>query len=130
MENRRIMSNINRILNQEITDAVGEFVCRRHGIPNQKFSGAKKMNIDIKKVNIDAEKVDIEKLFRPKVAGYVTKLRDELKDASYFGRSDIVRILNIKPTRASAIIKQLFDYGIIISVEGHGKGKYRFKKNI
>jgi ribosomal protein S25 len=37
-------------------------------------------------------------------------------------------ITEIKPSRASDLLKDLAEHGIIEPVTGHGKGKYRFKK--
>ena len=36
-------------------------------------------------------------------------------------------MLNIKPSRASELIKQMLNNGIIEPVSGYGKGKYRFR---
>jgi ribosomal protein S25 len=35
--------------------------------------------------------------------------------------------IKIKPSRASELLKELAEHGIIEPVSGHGKGKYRFR---
>lgn len=44
------------------------------------------------------------------------------------GKSEIIveEVTGLKPSGASKFIKLLYDNGIIGTVEGHGKGKYRF----
>jgi ribosomal protein S25 len=37
-------------------------------------------------------------------------------------------VIGIKTTRASELLKELTERGIIEPVAGHGKGKYRFKQ--
>lgn len=101
---------------------------------NEKVNiGAEKVNIDAIKVNIGAEKVDIDAIkvniddvFSMKTACHVRKLREALDGASVFGRSDVQRILGLKPTRCSAILREMAEHEIIEHVSGHGKGKYRF----
>lgn len=43
-----------------------------------------------------------------------------------FGSSDVMEAIDIRPTRASELLRELTEYGIIEPVSGHGKGKYRF----
>ena len=45
----------------------------------------------------------------------------------YFGRTIVEDITGLKSTRASELIKPLVDSKVIVSVTGHGKGKYRFQ---
>ena len=47
---------------------------------------------------------------------------------SIFGRSDVINVIEIKPSRASDLLKDMAEHGIIEPVTGHGKGKYRFIK--
>ena len=42
--------------------------------------------------------------------------------------SDVQRILELKPTRSSALLREMVEHGIIEAVAGYGKGKYRFRK--
>lgn len=45
----------------------------------------------------------------------------------YFGRTIVEDITGLKSTRASELIKLLVDSKVIVSVTGHGKGKYQFQ---
>ena len=45
----------------------------------------------------------------------------------YFGRTIVEDITGLKSTRASELIKLLVDSKVLVSVTGHGKGKYRFQ---
>jgi hypothetical protein len=38
-------------------------------------------------------------------------------------------VIEIKPSRASDLLKDMAEHGIIEPVTGHGKGKYRFKSS-
>lgn len=85
------------------------------------------LGFDVKKANIDAEKVNIEDVFTLKTAAHVWKLREALGTQSVFGRSDVQRVIGLKPTRSSALLHEMAEYGIIEPVSGYGKGKYRFR---
>ncbi len=39
-----------------------------------------------------------------------------------------MEIIEIKPSRASELLKEMKDRGVIEPVSGHGKGKYRFRQ--
>lgn len=78
------------------------------------------------KANIGAEKVNIDDVFTVKTASHIQKLREALGTKNAFGRSDVQRILGLKPTRCSALLREMAEHGIIGPVSGHGKGKYRF----
>lgn len=43
-----------------------------------------------------------------------------------FGRSDVMEVIDIKPSRVSELLREMVEHGIIEPVSGHGKGKYRF----
>ena len=45
----------------------------------------------------------------------------------YFGRTIVEDITGLKSSRASELIKLLIDSKVIVSVTGHGQGKYRFQ---
>lgn len=83
--------------------------------------------IEPEKANIDAEKANIEDVFTVKTASHVQKLREALGTQNAFGRSDVQRILGLKPTRSSALLREMVGHGIIEPVFGYGKGKYRFR---
>jgi Fic family protein len=56
------------------------------------------------------------------------KLQEKFSGQKVFGRSDVMAVIGIKTSRASELLKELAEYGIIEPVTGHGKGKYRFKQ--
>ena len=45
-----------------------------------------------------------------------------------FGRSDVMKVIDIKSSRASDLLKEMAEHGIIEPVSRHGKGKYRFRQ--
>ena len=92
------------------------------------FKETEKANIDSEKVNIEEKKVNIEDVFTSKTASNVRKLQEALGTESAFGRSDMERVLSLKPTRCTALLREMAEHGIIEPVSGHGKGKYRFRQ--
>jgi fido (protein-threonine AMPylation protein) len=92
------------------------------------FKEPEKVNIGAEQVNIDAEKANIEDLFTPKTAAHVRELRETLGFQTVFGRSDVQRVLGLKPTRSSALLREMAECGVIEPVSGYGKGKYRFRQ--
>lgn len=80
------------------------------------------------KANIGAEKANIEDVFTAKTASHVQTLREALGSQIAFGRSDVQRVLGLRPTRSSALLREMAEHGIIDPVAGHGKGKYRFRQ--
>lgn len=91
------------------------------------FKEAERPDIETKKPDIEAIKADIEKTFRPKTASHILKLREAFPGQTIFGRSDAMKIIDLKSSRASELLKEMAEQGIIEPVFGHGKGKYRFK---
>ena len=100
-----------------------------------KFESNKKQDIGLLKQDIEPEKQDIgistlyaenlEGLSR-KTINNIEKIYREFFNKEYFGRTDIVNLLGITPSPASELIKKMLDRHIICTVDGHGKGKYRF----
>lgn len=72
-------------------------------------------------------KPDIEKKFQPKTASHILRLREAFPGQTIFGRSDVMEVIDIKPSRASELLRELVEHGVIEPVSGHGKGKYRFR---
>ena len=89
------------------------------------FKETEKANIGNKKANIETEKANIEKAFTPKTASHVVRLLETFGFERIFGRSDLQKILNLKPTRCSQLLQEMAEKGIIEPVSGYGKGKYR-----
>jgi fido (protein-threonine AMPylation protein) len=89
-----------------------------------------KQYIEDDKQYIRARKQDIDKLvaagLSKRSAENAAKLYDEFGLECFFGRSDIIPLLNITITHASSLLKKLADAGITEAVSGMGKGKYRF----
>ncbi len=96
--------------------------------PEKANIDSEKANIDSEKANIDAKKVNIEDVFTAKTAAHIQALREALDSQTAFGRSDVQRVLGLKPTRSSALLSEMKEHGIIEPVAGHGKGKYRFRQ--
>ena len=55
-------------------------------------------------MNIGAEKANIEVLFTAKTRAYVQTLQETLGSETVFGRSNVQRILGLKPARSSALV--------------------------
>ncbi|MCM1102934.1 MAG: hypothetical protein NC409_02410 [Clostridium sp.] len=72
--------------------------------------------------------MNIEDMFTPKTAAHVRELREILVFQTAFGRSDVQRVLGLKPTRSSALLREMAECGVIEPVSGYGKGKYRFRQ--
>lgn len=92
------------------------------------FKETQKPDIEMAKLDIGTIKSDIEKKFRPKTASHILKLCEAFPNQTVFGRSDVMEIIDIKPSRASGLLKEMAEYGVIEPVFGHGKGKYRFRQ--
>ncbi len=92
------------------------------------FKGTEKPDIEAEKPDIGEPKADIDQAFRPKTAGHILKLRKAFPGQTIFGRTDVMNVIPIKPSRASELLKELTERGVIQPVSGSGKGKYRFRQ--
>ena len=92
------------------------------------FIEAEKPDIETKKPDIDELKSDFENTFQPKTARHILKLRKAFFGQTIFGRSNVMNVINIRSSRASELLKEMAEHGIIEQVAGHGKGKYRFRQ--
>ncbi len=92
------------------------------------FKEIEKPDIETSKPDIESLKSDIEKTFQPKTVSHILKLREAFPGQTIFGRSDVMRVIDLKPSRASDLIKELAEHKIIEPVNGHGKGKYSFRQ--
>ena len=92
------------------------------------FNEPEKVNIDPEKANIGPEKANIEAALTAKTAAHVRALQEALASWNAFGRSDVQRALGLKPTRSSALLREMAERGMIEPVSGYGKGKYRFRQ--
>lgn len=91
------------------------------------FKETKKPDIEIAKPDIDEPKPDIEVVFQPKTVSNILKLHEAFPGQTIFGRSDVMKVIDIKASRASDFLKDMVEHGVIEPVTGHGKGKYRFR---
>ena len=78
------------------------------------------------KANIEDLKAVIGNAFTAKTAFHVCQLLETFGLQTVFGRSDVEKVLNLKPTRSTALLRELAQKGFINPVFGLGKGKYRF----
>ena len=82
------------------------------------------------KLDIEDKKVDIRYLITSKVSKktfeHIEKLYSRLGTDNVFGRQLVEEITGLKSSAASNLIKLMIDNQIIESVNGLGKGKYRF----
>ena len=62
-----------------------------------------------------------------KTVSHILKLPEAFPGQTIFGRSDVMGVIDIKPSRASDLLKDMVGHRIIELVSGHGKGKYRFR---
>ena len=86
-----------------------------------------KPDIETEKPDIKDIKPDIETEFQPKTVSHILKIREAFPDQMIFGRSNVMEVIDIKPSRASELLKEMAEKGVIEPVSGHGKGKYRFR---
>ena len=92
------------------------------------YGTSKKANIDNPKANIESTKANIKNAFTVKTASHVCKLLDGFGFQTIFGRSDVQKLLDLKPTRSTELLREMAEKEIIEPVSGYGKGKYRFKQ--
>lgn len=83
-----------------------------------------------KKVDIEDKKVDIQEIEISKtIIKNVEALFNALNNFEYFGRKEIMDVLNMSSSGASKLISKLLDTKVIVPVLNHGKGKYCFNIN-
>ena len=90
------------------------------------FKETEKPDIEMQKPDIDGLKADIQNIFQSKTVSNILKLRETFPGQTIFGRSDVMKVIGIKTSRASELLKKMTEHGIIEPVAGNGKGKYRF----
>ena len=97
------------------------------------FEGVK-ADIENAEADIESQKADIRNkllafsdMISEKTINHTFELFSKCGKEEYFGRTIVEDITGLKSTRASELIKLLVDSKVIVSVTGHGKGKYRFQ---
>jgi hypothetical protein len=93
------------------------------------FKETEKPDIESEKPDIDGLKMDIATIFQPKTASHILKLYEAFPGQTIFGRSDVMKAIDMKTSRASDLLKEMVEHGIIEPISGHGKGKYRFRQH-
>ena len=88
-----------------------------------------KANIDSEKANIDIENSDVEESLSTKTIEHIKKLKEVFATEKVFGRADVIKVLGLKNTGSSSLLKKMLELKIIEPVSGYGKGKYRFVEN-
>jgi len=103
------------------------------------FNNYEKQDIQDEKQDIESEEQDIDirkvfaaelsnTLFSVRTLSHIENLYQHFSNKNVFGRSDVMQVLGITASPASAFIRKLLEADIIISVKGKGKGKYVFSK--
>ena len=95
----------------------------------------RKVDIENEKVDIQDEKVDIESVlsekgsaFSVKTTVHIHRLFEKFGFDEVFGRSAVMKLLELKGSGASKLLSNLVQAEIIEPVSGYGKGKYKFKR--
>ena len=93
-----------------------------------------KADIENTEADTESQKADIRNkllafsdMISEKTINHTFELFSKCGKEEYFGRTIVEDITGLKSTRASELIKLLVDSKVIVSVTGHGKGKYRFQ---
>lgn len=92
-----------------------------------KFIDDEKSDIGDEKSDIEAKISDIDDEISNNLKNHIIKLYNALDDGEIFGRSLVEKYTGLKASRASELIKTMYEMELIESVKGFGKGKYRFK---
>ena len=89
--------------------------------------GNTEADIESQKANIRNKLHAFSDMISEKTINHTFELFSKCGKEEYFGRTIVEDITGLKSTRASELIKLLVDSKVIVSVTGHGKGKYRFQ---
>lgn len=90
--------------------------------------GSVKMDIQSTKVDIESTLLEKGKDLSVKTANYVRRLFEEFGYDEVFGRSAVMKVIDLKQSATSKLLSDLVQKDIIEPVSGHGKGKYKFKE--
>lgn len=92
------------------------------------ISGLLKADIEIAKANIEEQIANNDTSIKNKTIEHVIALYAECGKDNIFGCSVVEKVTGLKSTRASELLKLLLENEVIETVQGHGKGKYRFRR--
>ena len=86
--------------------------------------------MDIKDKKVDIESTLFEKGIKVslKTAVHIHRLLEKFGFDEVFGRSTVMKLLELKSSGASKLLSKLVQASIVEPVSGYGKGKYKFKK--
>ncbi len=89
-----------------------------------------KQDIDIEKQNIIEKKQDIKipKTVGNKTQKHIQDLFEEFGYDKFFGRTEVMQLLNLTASPASELIRKMVNHNLIYPIKGMGKGKYLFVK--
>ena len=85
-----------------------------------------KANIGSEKTNIDIANSDVKATLSIRTIEHIKKLKAIFAFEKVFGRADVIKVLGLKNTGSSSLLKKMLELKIIEPVSGYGKGKYRF----
>ena len=85
-----------------------------------------KANIGSEKTNIDIVNSDVKATLSIRTIEHIKKLKAIFAFEKVFGRADVIKVLGLKNTGSSSLLKKMLELKIIEPVSGYGKGKYRF----
>ena len=89
-----------------------------------------KQDIEEQKQDIESPKQDIEipDAFSNKTKQHIHILYAEFGNDKFFGRTEVMNMLEITASPASELIKKMLESELICHIKGKGKGKYLFKR--
>ncbi len=90
----------------------------------------KKQDIQDSKQDIDTRKQDIEipEAFSNKTKQHIQRLVSVFGYDKFFGRTEVMNVLEISASPASELIKKMLGSELIYPLKGKGKGKYLFRR--
>ena len=110
--------------NKNIKGQISIDEAEKHKLSNREMHiSGKFKKTDIQKANIQKANIGINKTNE-----HIRDLYKAFGTSKVFGRTDASIVTGLKATRLSELFGILLNNKIIIKVDGHGKGKYRFVK--
>ncbi len=89
-----------------------------------------KQDIQEAKQDIETQKQDIRipETFSKKTKQHIQRLFSAFGYDKFFGRTELMNVLEITASPASELIKKMLESELIYPLKGKGKGKYLFRK--
>ena len=93
-------------------------------------TGHSKQDIQNTKQDIDRREshVEVAEDVSKKTKQHIQELFETFGYDQFFGRTEVMRILSITASPASALIKRMLEMKLIYPIKGNGKGKYLFQR--